>query len=309
MPMREPDDETLRTTVTEAQAGSRLDRAVAQLADLSVNAARRLLATGAVRVNGRAVAAGAKGQRVNAGDTIEAPRQAIEPLPVSRPDLPLEVLAEGEGYVAVNKPAGVGTHPLDPSQSDTVLNRVVARFPGIVGVGEGGLRSGVVHRLDLPTTGVLLLATTGARFDQLREAFTQHTLRKTYHALVRGRLTGQGEQTMPLAITRHRPARVEVVPPDHPQARACSLAWRTVETFTDATLVEVDLHTGFLHQVRVMLAVLGHPLLGDDAYGDGAGALRVMLHAAAITFADIDVRCDPPDDFVQLLTTLRTDHR
>ncbi len=296
---------SLRHTVTDADTGLRLDATVAQLAGVSVHAARRLLAAGAVWLDDRPCHTREKGRRLSGGQVLRVDQAAIDPAPVPRPDLPLEVLAQGDGWVAVNKPAGIGTHPLDPSQTDTVLNRAVTRFPQLPGVGEGGLRGGVVHRLDLPTTGVLLFATTEPRYAQLREAFTQHTLRKTYLALVRGQLHGHGEQSMPLAITRHRPARVEVVTPDHPQARLCSLSWRALETFAAATLVEVDLHTGFLHQVRVMFAALGHPLLGDEAYGDGAGAPRVMLHAAAVSFEDIEVRCEPPEDFAQVLARLR----
>lgn len=305
--MRMPEPPPALETTVAAAAGARLDAVVAALAGVSVNAARRLLADGAVMRNGRACAAGDKGRAVAVGDTIAVARAAIDPLPTPRPDLPLTILAQGDGWVAVDKPAGLAAHPLSPRQTDTVLNRLAARCPEVIGVGAGGLRSGVVHRLDLPTTGVLLFATDEPRYAQLREAFAHHTIQKTYQAIVRGRLSGAGDETVPLAVTRHRPARVEVVPADHPQARVCSLAWRAVEPLSDATLIEVDLRTGFLHQVRVMFAAMGHPLLGDAVYGDGAGAPRTMLHAAAVRFEDIEVRGAPPDDFAQALAARRHD--
>jgi len=305
--MREQTHRYLSVMIEPADAGRRLDAVVARHAGVSVHAARRVLAAGGVRCNGRVCAAGEKGRRLGTGEVVQIAREAIDPLPVPRPDLPLDVLATGAGYVAVNKPPGVGTHPLDPSQTDTVLNRVVARCPEVAGVGEGGLRSGVVHRLDLPTTGVLLFATTDARFAELRAAFTRHAIRKTYLALIRGRVREAGRQTMHLAVTRHRPARVEAVGSDHPGARACSLSWRVQQAWHDASLVEVELETGFLHQVRAMFAAMGRPLLGDGDYGDGGGggAPRVMLHAAALSYEDIEVRCDPPADFLAACASRR----
>jgi len=187
-----------------------------------------------------------------------------------------------------------------------VLNAAVARWPDMVGVGEGGLRSGVVHRLDVTTSGVLLLATDDERFAHLRAAFSGHAIDKTYHAIVRGDLSGSHREAMRLGITRHKPAHVTPLGADDPRGRPCRLAWHAVEPFGSATLVEVSLETGFLHQVRVMLAAIGHPLLGDAQYGDGEGADRPMLHAQAIRWGDIAAACDPPADFTQVLNGLRS---
>ncbi len=282
--------------------GVRLDQAVARHTGVSRQAAARLIGRGAVLVNGRP---GVKGQSVTPDDRVVVPNDAGRECPVPRPDLPLVILAQGAGWVAVDKPTGVGVHPLEPGQDDTVLNALVARYPQVLGVGEGGLRSGVVHRLDLPTTGTLLFATEQARWLALRDAFTEHRVCKTYHALVHGRLVGQGAESMRLAVTRHRPAKVSVVEPSHPEARVCRLSWRAVETMKRATLVEVDLHTGFLHQVRVMMSALGHPLLGDRDYGRADEAPRVMLHAQSIHWQDVLAACESPPDFEAALQRCR----
>jgi 23S rRNA pseudouridine1911/1915/1917 synthase len=307
-------DSTRSFVVGEREAGLRLDAWLAAALGVSRAAARRELERGAVRVDERRARAAAKGQRLAAGARISveafAPQDARVPLP--EPEAPLRVLAEGPGWLAVDKPAGVPVHPLDPDERGTVLNALIARRPEIRGVGEGGLRCGVVHRLDVDTSGALLFAADEARYAWLREAFRTHRVAKTYRALVAGRLPGEGELVLHLAVARHRPARVRVVG-EHERdfarrSRRTGLAWRTLEDLGCATLVEVRPVTGFLHQIRVSLAHLGHPVLGDSVYGGGAAeAPRQMLHAAGVAYRDVVAQAPDPPDFAALLTRLRAE--
>lgn len=300
--------------VAPGEGGRRLDVFLAQRLDLSRAQTRRLLARGAVRVGGRAVAEDAKGLTVHDGD-------AVEVSPFTRPDrwraqaqpeLPLSVLAEGEGWLAVDKPAGMPVHPLAEDERGTLLNALMARHPELHGVGEGALRSGVVHRLDVDTSGALLLATREAAWQRLRAAFREHRVEKRYRAIVLGRLEGGGRLELPLLTARHRPARVRVARSDEvSKARGLRMSvsrWRAVEPLRGATLVEVRPLTGFQHQIRVTLAHLGHPIAGDRSYGparDATGAARHMLHAAELAFEEIAATSPDPPDFAALLDGLR----
>jgi 23S rRNA pseudouridine1911/1915/1917 synthase len=214
------------------------------------------------------------------------------------------LLAQGPGWLALDKRPGTPVHPLREEELGTVLNSVVARHPELQGVGEAGLRSGVVHRLDVDTTGVLLVATTQPTWARLRAAFSSHRVEKTYRAIVAGRLEEELDLELPLAVTRHRPARVRVVS-DRADGWIASQSVRPLCALRAATLVEVRPRTGFLHQIRATLAHLGHPVAGDAAYGgDGIEAPRQMLHAARLRFEEIDAESPDPDDFLALLERL-----
>ncbi|MFP4143598.1 MAG: RluA family pseudouridine synthase [Phycisphaeraceae bacterium] len=298
-------------------ANARLDRLLAAELGISRGEAVRLLDRGQVRVAGRRVSRSDKGLRPAPGErvAVEAFVREAEQRPAPNPDLELEELATGPGWLIVRKPAGTPVHPLGPGERDTLLNAVIARHPEIEGVGEGGLRCGLVHRLDVETSGAVAFALDEARYERLRGAFRGHAMRKVYLAIVAGRVAEAGQKRMHLVIARHSPAKVRVVEPGEvertPQTRLCDLAWRCLERFTKASLVEIELGTGFLHQIRVMFAALGHPLLGDPLYaGEGSSAAlaapRPMLHAAALEFEEIRGRCDPPADFQQVLARLRS---
>ena len=298
--------------VSPEDAGQRLDVFLATRLALSRSQVRRLLERGAVSVAGRPVVARAKGARVDAGAEVQV-------APFTRPDgmrvvptpaAPLAVLAEGRGWVAVDKPPGVPVHPLDEDESGTALNALVARHPELQGVGEGGLRSGVVHRLDVDTSGALLFALDASTWQGLRAAFAEHRVEKVYRALVVGHPPAEGDAEVGLVTARHRPARVRVLAPGAPGrgARVCSLRWRALERLPGATLLEVRPRTGHLHQIRVTLAHLGHPVAGDRVYGareDATGAPRQMLHAARVACGEVLAESPDPEDLRAVLARLR----
>jgi 23S rRNA pseudouridine1911/1915/1917 synthase len=260
--------------VPEAEAGVRLDVFLARSLDLSRRYARRLLQRGTILLNG---APATKGAMLRTGDAITLPlfRHPSQG-PLASPDPELRVLLEQDGLVAVDKPAGLPTHPLDFDETRTALNAILARYPGMNGVGEGGIRSGVVHRLDTDTSGVLVFAIDPEAWRRAREAFSERRVLKRYVARVHGHLSEPREVVVRLV---HRGARMRVV---QAGGREAITRVRPLEPTSDSSLVEAEPVTGLMHQIRVTLAHLGHPVFGDRAYGSDLALGRHLLHAAEI---------------------------
>jgi 23S rRNA pseudouridine1911/1915/1917 synthase len=297
--------------VSEEHAGERLDAYLAHELGLSRAAARRLLARGAVRISGRP--ATAKGETLRLGLKVEVAAFTPEPLlhPQAEPELPLRVLAQGPGWLVVDKPAGVPVHALAPGERGSLLSAVAARHPEIAGVGEGGLRSGIVHRLDVDTSGAVLFATEEATFRRLRAAFAAHRVEKRYRAIILGELCGAGDFECGLVVARHRPARVRVVEAGRAAVdrgvRRAKLSWKVLSPLRGATLVEVHLETGFLHQIRATFAHAGHPVAGDVVYGGQEARLlapRQMLHASLLRVDEICATSPDAADFAALVAAL-----
>jgi 23S rRNA pseudouridine1911/1915/1917 synthase len=298
----------------------RVDVFLAAELGLSRSQARGLLAAGAVRLEGRTLRPGDKGLALPGVGVVEVapwrpPADQHVPPATSLEGAPV-VVAEAPGWLAVDKPAGMPVHPLREGETGTVTGYVTAWRPGLQGVGEGGLRSGVVHRLDVDTSGVLVVATDEPAWRRLRDAFQRHAVEKTYLAIVAGELRASGpadrlEVRLPLVVARHRPSFVRVAREDEisrGRARRVIQTVRVVERLRGATLVEVWPETGFLHQIRATLAHLGHPLLGDRRYATAAiasEAPRHMLHATHVRFEEIEARAPMPADFAACLAAHR----
>ena len=277
----------MQRSVTADDNGLRLDLFLARELGLSRGYVRRLLSRGRVRINGLDAV---KGTLLRAGDVIDVEgfRHPDEG-PLANPDLDLCVLEDQGGLLAIDKPAGRATQPLDFEETDTVLNAVLGRFPEVAGIGEGGLMSGVVHRLDRDTSGVLLFARSESAWQNARSAFEQRRVQKTYLALVHGRLEGAHEIELRLD---HRGERMRVV---RAGGHTALTRLRALEARGDETLVEAHPVTGLMHQLRVSLAELGHPIVGDVLYGSPTRADRHWLHAAHIRLGDFEAGSTPPE--------------
>jgi 23S rRNA pseudouridine1911/1915/1917 synthase len=263
---------------------------------LSRRVARRLIADGLVRVNGHIVP---KGTRVLEGDRIALPALRLEP----EPDLPVRVVHLDERLIAVEKPGGMPSHALDPRQRGTVAGFLAGRFPETAELGDP-LSSGLAHRLDTGTSGLLLAARTAESYDALREAFRSGAVGKRYLALVAGVPEPRVTIDRPLA---HDPEdRRRMVP-----ARRGLRAWparsevTTLRAAGGRALVEVTLRTGVTHQARVHLALLGCPVLGDALYGGpdaGLAAGRHALHASTLTLVGLPrLDSELPEDLSALV--------
>lgn len=300
-------DEQGTVEATAEEAGQRLDRFLADRMSISRARVRHLLEVGRVSLGDRVLTLSDKSHAAAAGERFEVAGalRAEDERPTPRPDLDLEIVSEGDGFVVVNKPAGVGVHPLRPDQEDTVLNALIARRPDIIGVGEGGLRSAVVHRLDVDTSGAVVFATHEASWKVIRGAFSDHRVDKRYQAIVARRFDRERRVDFPLEITTHQPAHVRV----KDKGRRCLQHVRPLRIFANATLIEVKLETGFLHQIRASMAHLGHPVLGDREYfGDVPpppfDIPRQMLHSTRIGMDAIFAEIQPPADFEEVLLKL-----
>ncbi len=309
----ESDDPVLSWRIPQGENSRRLDLHLARQLGVSRGVARRLLAEGRIWLDGRQLPGKAKGQLAVAGAELRVEgfcspgRQ--RPLPDPEDGELSQELASGPGWVAVDKPPGCGVHPLHQGQRGTLLNGLVRRYPQIIGVGEGGLRSGVVHRLDVDTSGVVLFALDANTWSKLRAAFraggggapTDLRLEKRYRAVVEGRLVDGGEMELELAVVRRSPALVRVFASGAPRRTwTTRLRWRSLAASNAASLVEVYPSTGFLHQIRVTLAYLGHPVVGDRVYGQGREGARHLLHAAGLRWdalPGLDVSSPDPPDF------------
>jgi 23S rRNA pseudouridine1911/1915/1917 synthase len=274
MPTEQPDDRARELVV---QRSARLDAVVhAACPALSRRVVRRLIDDGVVRVDGRVVG---RGTRLEAGARVTLPLVTLEP----EPDLPVDVVFADERVVIVDKPGGMPGHALDPRQRGTVAAFLAARFPDTTRVGDP-LSSGLAHRLDTGTSGLLVAARTPAVHARLRAAFRAGDVAKRYLALVAGSPPAHTVVDTPLA---HDPR-------DRRRMIAAAIGLRAWPARTEiarlragngCALVAATLRTGVTHQVRVHLALVGCPVLGDALYGGpsaGLPATRHALHASAL---------------------------
>jgi 23S rRNA pseudouridine1911/1915/1917 synthase len=257
------------------------DRADKALARFFPDAGRRQLAQlfddGAVRVNGRRVK---KGDRVAIGDTVELAREPVSGValrPAPDPDVPLDILVERSELVVVAKPAGIPSQPLRAGELGTQANAIAFRFPECVAIGDDPRDGGLVHRLDIGTSGVLVVARTIEAYHALREAFGAGRVSKHYLAITDGHPVARACDA-PLAQRGKRaladaaeglPAYTEIV---------------VERTSPDHALVRCIAQTGRMHQVRAHLAHVGSPITGDTLYGGAplSGHDGFFLHAASI---------------------------
>jgi 23S rRNA pseudouridine1911/1915/1917 synthase len=278
----------IRVRVDQAHAGGRVDHVVAEAVHgLGVAGARRLVAAGAVRLDGRVAR---KGERVAAGQSIEIDDAAATGAGAAagvEPDAAIVVgwLVVDDAFVAIDKPAGVPSHPLRAGERGTAANAIVARFPECAAASPDAREGGLVHRLDNDTSGVLVAARGRQAWDELRAALRAPTCVKTYLAEVAGAPPERGVETAPIGRAGRRGGRVRVGSGRAPLAARTE--WEVVERRGPTSLVRARLHAGRAHQVRAHLAAAGFPIAGDAVYGDDvarSAAPRLRLHAHTISF-------------------------
>ena len=259
--------------------GQRLDSYIASIRqDISRSQVQRLIREGHVLVNGRAARAS---NRLRQGDQIQlqipdVPAQELVPQ-VS----PLNIVYEDDQVLVVDKPPGMTVHPGPGHPQGTLVNALAARYPGLESVGDP-LRPGLVHRLDADTSGLMVVARTPLAYQGLSRQIRERTITKIYLALVKGHpKPSEGTVEAPLARHPSHRQRMAVVP----GGRHASTQYLTLRLFKGFALLEVRPHTGRTHQIRVHMAALGHPVVGDAKYGGRAPFLkRQFLHAHRLGF-------------------------
>lgn len=295
--------------VPDALAGERIDVALSRMLGLSRAQVTSLVDAGLVHVGGRAVA---KSHRLSVDDVIEVD----EPVVAERGDEPvatIPILFEDDHVVVIDKPVGVAAHPSPGWDGPTVTGSLTAAGHMLTEAGAAE-REGIVHRLDVGTSGVMVLAKTPGAYTSLKRQFKERTVDKQYHAVVHGLLDPLAG-TIDAPIDRH-PSKDYKWAVVH-SGRPSITHYETLEAWPRASLVDVHLETGRTHQIRVHMAAMRHPCVGDVTYGADPtmarelGLQRQWLHARRLGFEHpatgewVEVSSPYPQDLESALTTLR----
>ena len=302
----------LHFETTDAGAGRRLDAFLSARCPASTPAlVRRAIERGEVGVDGTACRA--KGRKLAAGQRVSVARllEAADICVAPEPSLALALVYDDADLLAANKPAGQAVHPLDPDETGTLANALVARFPELAGVGDQPLLACIVHRIDTDTSGLVLAARSAASHAAMRRQFAGREVRKTYLALATGAVARAAELAHDLVHQPWRRGRMVAArhAPGAKRPMRAVTAFRPLRRVGPDTLLEVAILTGVTHQIRCQLALAGHPLVGDTLYGAPPvpGFDRHFLHASAIdlrhpsTGAPLHIEAPPTADLVEFL--------
>jgi 23S rRNA pseudouridine1911/1915/1917 synthase len=300
--------------IPHALDGERLDRIVSMVTGLSRSEATALVAAGRVLVNGHAETQ--RSRRLLEGDRMEIEAEDVvagDDL-TADPGVRLDVVYEDPAVVVLDKPPGVVVHPGAGNETGTLVHGALARYPEIREVGVDPRRPGVVHRLDKDTSGLLIMARTSEAYDALVDLLSSRQVERRYLALAWGSFEApQGMIDAPIGRSARAPTRMTVSTRGK-QARTRYEVWTRYHDPVEATLVECRLETGRTHQIRVHLAAIDHPVVGDGRYGGDRQSLRVprlFLHAAGLAFAHpitgerVELSSPLPADLQQVLDGLR----
>jgi 23S rRNA pseudouridine1911/1915/1917 synthase len=309
--------------VSAADAGRRLDLwLAARLPDLSRTRIKALVDDGHVSVNGEASKAA---HRLKAGERVDAVVPPPAPEEMAAEAIPLAIVYEDAHVLVVDKPAGMVTHPGAGQSTGTLAAAALAHAPKIAGVG-GPRRPGIVHRLDKGTSGLIVLAKSRRAYDALTAQLQERTMSRRYLCLAHG-VIAPHDGMIDKPIARDPRSRVRMAVARAGTGKRAVTRFRALERFDGYTYLECRLETGRTHQIRVHLASLGHPLVGDLTYGakrarqhdtlpadlvEGLGG--VALHAAGLSFVHpatgetVELSCPLPNRIVRLLSHLRDAH-
>ena len=301
-------ERTALTAGPEA-AGERLDSFLAaRLPGLTRSAAARLIETGQVLVDGKPAR---KSARLAGRETVEVTLPDPEPADALPQDIPLDVVYEDDDVIVVNKPSGLVVHPAPGHPDGTLVNALLHHCGGsLSGVG-GELRPGIVHRIDRDTSGLIIAAKNDAAHQALAAQLADHTLARTYEAVVVGALREDGGTVdAPIGRCPSDRKKMAVVP----NGKRAVTHWEVLERFPGLTHVRCRLETGRTHQIRVHTAHLGHPIYGDTVYGGKKpvpGLTGQCLHAVGLRFVHprtgetVELSCPLSGEFQALLEKLR----
>ncbi|MFC1892484.1 RluA family pseudouridine synthase [Chloroflexota bacterium] len=284
--------------------GARLDRYVCEKCELPRTQAQRLITDGCITVNDNVAKPGLK---LNVGDKVNIVIPPIIPSPLSPEAIPLNILYEDADLLIVDKPAGLTVHPAPGHPSHTLVNAILAHFPDLADIGDS-MRPGIVHRLDKDTSGVMLVAKNSAAQANLTEQFKNRSVVKAYVVLVKGHLTPENGLIEAPIGRDPRNRKLMAVTTDGREART---EYRVAKYIDDCTLLEIRPETGRTHQIRVHLAAIGYPVVGDKVYGVKSPHLsRQFVHASRLGFKlpstgeYVEFESEPPADLKQALENI-----
>ena len=299
----------IRLRASEESKNQRLDAFLASSLDgLTRSQATRLIESGEVAVNGRAVS---KSYKLAGGEDIAVTLPEPEPVEAVPQDIPLDVVYEDADVIVVNKPSGMVVHPAPGHPDGTLVNALLYHCAGTLSGIGGALRPGIVHRIDRDTSGLIIAAKNDAAHQYLSAQLADHTLARTYECIVVGKLR-EDRGTVDAPIARHPTdrKRMAVVA----GGREAVTHWEVIARYPGYTHVRCRLETGRTHQIRVHMAYIGHPILGDTVYGakkEVPGLTGQCLHAVGLRFLHprthevMELSCPLPDEFTRMLQKIR----
>lgn len=299
--------------VQATENGTRMDVFLAERLELSRSAVQRLLEAGAVTLDGKPLR---KQDKTQAGAVYEVELPEVKELSIEPKELPLDIVYEDADLLVLNKPKGLVVHPAPGHWDDTLVNALMFHCKDSLSGINGELRPGIVHRIDKDTSGLLIVAKNDFAHQALAEQLQDHSLSRTYEAIVKGGFR-EDEGTVNAPIGRHPVDRKKMAVTEK-NSRPAVTHWRVLERLGQYTLVECRLETGRTHQIRVHMAHIRHPLLGDTVYGSPKpelGQESQCLHARELRFRhprsgeEITVSCPRPDWFQAVLEKLRGGQR
>ena len=293
-------------TLTADLSGERADAFLARsVPDLTRSAAQRLLETGAVTLAGRPVK---KNYKTAPGDVLEVTLPDPEPVDLIPQDIPLDVVYEDGDVIVVNKPVGLVVHPAPGHPDGTLVNALLYHCGDSLSGINGELRPGIVHRIDRDTSGLIIAAKNDKAHLALAAQLQDHSVARVYDAVAVGNLR-EDSGTVNAPIGRH-PVDRKKMAIDHRNGREAVTHWSVLGRYPGYTHVQCRLETGRTHQIRVHLASIGHPLLGDVVYGSKKpwpGLAGQCLHARKLKFVHpstgepVELECPLPDWFQKTL--------
>ena len=296
--------------VPEEAAGTRIDKFLADACpDLSRSFLQKLLKESSVTADGKAVKSSFK---VNGGETIAFEVPKPQEAAIEAENIPLDILYEDSDVILVNKPKGMVVHPAAGHYTGTLVNALMYHCKDQLSGINGVMRPGIVHRIDMNTTGVLVVCKNDFAHNSLAEQLKVHSITRVYYAIVFGNLR-EDEGTVHAPIGRH-PTDRKKMSIHSKQGRDAITHYRVLERFGAYTFIECRLETGRTHQIRVHLASIGHPLLGDVVYGSKKpvpGLAGQTLHAGVLGFIHprtgeyVEFSAPLPAYFEELLEKLR----
>ena len=301
--------EPILLRASEESKNQRLDAFLASSLDgLTRSQATRLIESGEVAVNGRAVS---KSYKLAGGEDIAVTLPEPEPVEAVPQDIPLDVVYEDADVIVVNKPSGMVVHPAPGHPDGTLVNALLYHCVGTLSGIGGALRPGIVHRIDRDTSGLIIAAKNDAAHQYLSAQLADHTLARTYECIVVGALR-EDRGTVDAPIARHPTdrKRMAVVA----GGREAVTHWEVIARYPGYTHVRCRLETGRTHQIRVHMAYIGHPILGDTVYGakkEVPGLTGQCLHAVGLRFLHprthevVELSCPLPDEFTRMLQKIR----
>ncbi len=292
------------------RSGERADAALARLCpELSRSAAQKLLEEGLVTRDGRPIK---KNEKLLEGDLLEVELPEVQEVDILPEDIPLDIVYEDDDVLVINKPKGLVVHPAAGHWSGTLVNGLMYHCKDRLSGINGQLRPGIVHRIDMDTSGLLIVAKNDFAHQSLAEQLQDHSLRRTYVCIVVGGIK-EDSGIIDAPIGRHPTDRKRMAVTEKNSKHAVT-HWQVLERFSGYTMVQCRLETGRTHQIRVHLSWRKHPILGDMVYGSKRpelGQHSQCLHAKELTFRHprtgeaVTVSCPLPDYFEEVLKKLR----